>query len=228
MAAKDKKSGKKPSIGQLVKEYAQAIILAVVLALIVRSFLLQAFQIPSGSMIPTFLEGDRVLVTKFAYGVRNPLPEFFHRLLPSVIPEHNAVLFETGQPQRWDVVVFIYPEDPSKDFVKRVVGLPGETVAMLNEQLYINGVKMDDPHANYDPQANPLGRSFKAVRVPEGQYFMMGDNRDHSSDSRFWGTVEASLLRGRAWRLYWSWDSSDPNKSLTERFRGSRIGRKIE
>ncbi len=222
------KAVKKPTTGQVVKEYGQAIILAVILALIVRSFILQAFQIPSGSMIPTFLEGDRVLVTKFAYGVRNPLPNFFHDLLPGLIPENNAVLFETGQPERWDVVVFIYPEDPDKDFVKRVVGLPGETVSMVNGQLYINGVRTEDPHANYDPQAHPMGRSFKPVRVREGNYFMMGDNRDHSSDSRFWGTVDASLLRGKAWRLYWSWDSSDPDLSLTDRFRGSRIGKKIE
>jgi len=228
MADKGKKTDKKPTTGQVVKEYSQAIILAVVLALIVRSFILQAFQIPSGSMIPTFLEGDRVLVSKFSYGVRNPLPDFFHRLLPGVFPENNAVLFETGLPQRWDVVVFIYPEDPDKDFVKRVVGLPGETVAMVNGQLYINGVKTDDPHARYDPRAYAGGRSFKPVRVRAGHYFMMGDNRDHSSDSRVWGTVDAALLRGKAWRLYWSWDSNDPDKSLTERFRGSRIGKKIE
>jgi len=204
----------KPPMGQIIKEYAQAIGLAVVLALIVRSFVMQAFQIPSGSMIPTFLEGDRVLVSKFSYGLRNPYG--------------NQVWIETGQPERWDVVVFIYPEDKSKDFVKRVVGLPGETVSMVGGELFINGVKTDDPHAVYDSKANPMSRTFSPVKVEENHYFMMGDNRDHSSDSRFWGTVDASLLRGKAWRLYWSWDSNDPDKSFTDRFRGSRIGMKIE
>ena len=210
---KDKEE-KKPSMGQVIKEYGQAIALAVVLALFVRSFILQAFQIPSGSMIPTFLEGDRVLVTKFAYGIRSPFS--------------NNVWLATGLPERWDVVVFIYPVEPDKDFVKRVVGLPGETVSMINGQLFINGAPMDDPHARYDPNAPVFGRSFPAVKVEEGHYFMMGDNRDHSSDSRFWGTVDQSRLRGKAWRLYWSWDSNDPDLGITERLRASRIGRKIE
>jgi len=211
---RDQELDKKPTTGQVVKEYAQAIGLAVILALIVRSFVMQAFQIPSGSMIPTFLEGDRVLVSKFAYGLRNPIT--------------NGVWVETGRPERWDVVVFIYPVDPSKDFVKRVIGLPGETVAMVDGALFINGIKTDDPHAVYDPKIPHARRTFPPVKVEEGHYFMMGDNRDHSSDSRFWGTVDASLLRGKAWRLYWSWDSNDPDKSFTNRFRGSRIGMKIE
>ncbi|MDR2945657.1 MAG: signal peptidase I [Candidatus Adiutrix sp.] len=212
--AKNGAETKKPTTGQVVKEYAQAIILAVALALVIRSFVLQAFQIPSGSMIPTFLEGDRVLVTKFIYGIRNPF--------------NNKVWIEAGQPERWDVVVFVYPRDTSKDFVKRVVGLPGETVSMVNGQIFINGQKLDDPYGKYDPQIDPRGRNFPPVTVKPGHYFMMGDNRDYSSDSRVWGTVDESLLRGKAWRLYWSWDSSDPDKSFTERFRFSRIGNKVE
>lgn len=211
---KQREEETKPTTKQVVKEYGQAIVLAVVLALIIRSFVLQAFQIPSGSMIPTFLEGDRVLVTKFTYGVRNPF--------------NNSVWVEIGRPERWDVVVFIYPEDPDKDFVKRVVGLPGETVSMVNGELYINGVKTPDPHAKYDYDSGYAGRSFPPVTVKPNHYFMMGDNRDHSSDSRFWGTVDASLLRGKAWRLYWSWDSNDPGKSFFERLRASRIGKKVE
>ena len=211
---KDKQEKVKPSLAQTIKEYGQAIILAVVLALIVRSFVLQAFQIPSGSMIPTFLEGDRVLVSKFAYGIRNPF--------------NNNVWIETGLPERFDVVVFIYPNEPDKDYVKRVVGLPGETVAMLNGELFINGAKIPDPHANYDPQFRSADHSFPAFILKEGQYFMMGDNRDHSSDSRYWGPVDQSLLRGKAWRLYWSWNSSDPELPLTQRLRAGRIGQKIE
>lgn len=206
---------KKTPAGQVIMEYGQAILLAIVLALIVRSFVLQAFQIPSGSMIPTFLEGDRVLVSKFAYGIRNPF--------------NNSVWVETGRPERWDVVIFIYPEDKRKDFVKRVVGLPGETVSMVNGELYINSKLMEDPHGRYDSRiGGGMGRSFPPVKVPENSYFMMGDNRDHSSDSRFWGTVDYSLLRGKAWRLYWSWDSSDPGKSYFDRLRAFRIGNKIE
>ena len=120
----------KSAFGQVCLEYGQAIVLAVALALVIRSFLFQAFQIPSGSMIPTFLEGDRVLVEKFAYGLRNPLT--------------NQVWVETGRPERWDVVVFISPEDHSKDFVKRVVGLPGETVSLAGGEVFINGRKVEE------------------------------------------------------------------------------------
>lgn len=217
MDDKDKQSQEKKKVpaGQVIMEYGQAILLAVVLALIVRSFVLQAFQIPSGSMIPTFLEGDRVLVTKFAYGIRNPF--------------NNNVWIETGRPERWDVVIFIYPEEKQKDFVKRVVGLPGETVSMVNGELYINGKPMADPHGRYDPRYNEgPGRGFPPFEVPPNHYFMMGDNRDHSSDSRYWGPVDFSLLRGKAWRLYWSWDSSDPNKKFSDRLRASRIGNRVE
>ncbi len=197
------------------KEYAQAIILAVFLALIVRSFIIQPFHIPSGSMIPTFLEGDRVLVGKFAYGLRNPF--------------NNKVIMEIGRPERWDVVVFISPREPDKDFVKRVVALPGETVSIENGQLFINGVRMEDPHARYYNRALPLpARNFGPVMVKENEYFMMGDNRDNSSDSRVWGPVNVSLLKGRAWRLYWSWDSADPGLGFFERLRTSRIGTKVE
>ena len=205
---------KKQTKGKVLMEYAQAILLAVILAMIIRSFVLQAFQIPSGSMIPTFLEGDRVLVSKFAYGLRNPF--------------NNNLWLEIGHPERWDVAVFIYPIEPDKDFVKRIVGLPGETVAMQSGKLYINGTQIDDSHANYDPAAFPRGQDFPETKVPEGHYFVMGDNRDHSSDSRSWGMVDEKFLKGKAWRLYWSWDSSDdPEIALTDRLRASRIGTKI-
>lgn len=197
-----------------IVDYAQAIILAVLLALFVRSFLVQAFHIPSGSMIPTFLEGDRVLVEKFAYGVRNPVT--------------NGVWVETGRPARWDVVVFKAPKDPGKDFVKRVVGLPGETVALEGGRLFIDGRETADPYAHYDNASVPMAaRNFGPMRVKEGEYLMMGDNRDNSSDSRVWGTVGFGLLKGKAWRLYWSWDSA-PGLSLAQRFRGGRIGAKVE
>jgi signal peptidase I len=203
----------RPSFPQVCLEYGQAIAMAVILALVIRSFLFQAFQIPSGSMIPTFLEGDRVLVKKFAYGLRNPI--------------NNQVWLETGRPERWDVVVFISPEDHDKDFVKRVVGLPGETVALAGGEIFIDGLRVEDPHGHYDPVSRSPLRDRPPRRLGENQYFMMGDNRDHSSDSRAWGPVDFSLLKGRAWRLYWSWDSRD-GLALGERPRLSRIGSKVE
>ena len=127
------------------------------------------------------------------------------------------------------MVIFIYPEDKKKDFVKRVVGLPGETVSMVNGELYINGKHMPDPHGRYDERiGGGAGRSFRPVTVGQNEYFMMGDNRDQSSDSRYWGTVDFSPFRGKAWRLYWLWDSSDPEKGFTKRLRTSSIGTKIE
>lgn len=211
--SKIKEEKTKTTNRQIFIEYSQTILLAVILALFFRSFILQAFYVPSGSMIPTFLEGDRVLVKKFAYGLRNPLT--------------NQVWFNIGAPNRWDVVVFIAPEETNKDFVKRVVGLPGETVSMVEGELFINGHKTPDPYARYNAKTTwASSRSFPPVTMKPGQYFMMGDNRDHSSDSRIWGPVDFSLLKGKAWRLYWSWDSNV--ESLSQRFRIARVGQKIE
>ncbi|MDR1164667.1 MAG: signal peptidase I [Deltaproteobacteria bacterium] len=194
-------------------EFGKAIALAVVLALIIRSFVVQAFHIPSGSMIPTFLEGDRVLVLKYSYGVRNPFT--------------NRVLFGSGAPERGDVVVFQYPLNPKVDFVKRVVGLPGETVEARNGEIFVNGAPIDDPHGHYDNPKIPPTRNFGPLTVPEGKYFMMGDNRDYSNDSRSWGFVDMSLLRGKAWRLYWSWDPSQ-KISFWEKARLGRVGRHVD
>jgi signal peptidase I len=204
---------KKPvSFAYHLLEYAKAILLAVILALFIRSFVVQAFHIPSGSMIPTFLEGDRVLVTKFSYGVRNPF--------------NNKLIFGDGVPKRGDVVIFKYPKDPNMDFVKRVVGLPGEEVEIRDGRIYINNALLPDPHGHYDGSAYTPSRNYGPVTVPENQYFMMGDNRDFSNDSRAWGFVDGSLLRGKAWRLYWSWDS-DEGLSFFDRLRYSRLGRKV-
>jgi signal peptidase I len=195
-------------------EYGKAIALALVLALTIRSFVVQAFHIPSSSMVPTFLEGDRVLVTKFSYGVRNPFT--------------NSVLFGSGTPKRGDVVIFKYPLDPNTDFVKRVIGLPGEKIQIVRGKIFIDDIAIDDPHGHYDNPYMANARDFGPEIVPENSYFMMGDNRDYSNDSRSWGSVDASFLRGKAWRLYWSWDSSDPNLSYFNRFRSERFWMKIE
>jgi signal peptidase I len=166
-------------------------------------------------MIPTFLIGDRVLVSKFSYGIRNPFT--------------NNVIFETGNPKRFDVVIFKYPENHKVDFVKRVIALPGEKVYLNAGKIYINDVLIDDPYGHYDERRIFVNyRNFGPKVVPENQYFMMGDNRDNSNDSRTWGFVDKSLLRGKAWRLYWSWNSEDPTLSFCKRLRVSRLLLRIQ
>ncbi|MDR1313324.1 MAG: signal peptidase I [Deltaproteobacteria bacterium] len=192
----------------LLWEYGKAILFAVALALVIRSFVVQAFHIPSGSMIPTFLEGDRVLVSKFSYGVRSPFS--------------NRVLIDTGSPARGDVVIFKFPGDPKVDFVKRVMGLPGEEVELRDGILFVNGTQTPDPWGRYTGRSGLPSRNYGPARVPADQYFMMGDNRDFSNDSRAWGCVDRSLLRGKAWRLYWSWNS-DPEVPFWKRLRGGRL-----
>src|SRR5439155_25164926 len=150
------------------REYAEAIIMALVLALFIRTFIVQAFKIPSGSMIPTLEIGDHILVNKLSYGLRIPFLERY--------------LVQYSTPQRSDVVVFIYPEDRSKDFIKRVIGVAGDTVEIRAKKVYVNGKQIEDPHAHFegdDPQlAGIIGRDdFGPKTVPENHIFVMGDNR---------------------------------------------------
>ena len=180
------------------REYAEAIIVALVLALFIRTFVVQAFKIPSGSMEPTLEIGDHILVNKFIYGVK--------------IPFTSIQLFPLEKPKRGDVVVFIYPLDPSKDFIKRVVAVEEDTVKIINKKLYINGVQVPDPHGVYTDESSFSGEvqkrdNFGPVTVPKGALFVLGDNRDRSLDSRFWGYVPLRDVRGKAFIIYWSWDS---------------------
>ncbi len=182
------------------REYAEAIIMALVLALFIRTFIVQAFKIPSGSMIPTLQIGDHILVNKLAYGIRMPFLEHY--------------LVRYANVQRGDVIVFIYPEDRSKDFIKRVIGLPGDTVEIRNKKVFINGKEIPDPHAyfaGYDPQLGAVdsGDNYGPKVVPANHIFVMGDNRDRSYDSRFWGFVDLDDVRGKAFLIYWSWDGTD-------------------
>ena len=182
------------------REYAEAILMALVLALFIRTFIVQAFKIPSGSMIPTLQIGDHILVNKLSYGLRMPFLERY--------------LLEYSTPQRGEVVVFIFPEDRSKDFIKRVIGVAGDTVEVRAKKVFINGKQVDDPHANfagYDPQAGAVGSGddYAPKVVPENHIFVMGDNRDRSYDSRFWGYVNLNDVRGKAFLIYWSWDGGD-------------------
>jgi signal peptidase I len=182
------------------REYAEAIGMALLLALFIRTFIVQAFKIPSGSMIPTLQIGDHILVNKLAYGIR--------------IPIWGHYLMDFGKVQRGDVIVFIFPEDRSKDFIKRVTGVAGDTVEIRGKKIYINGQQMDDPHAHFegdDPQnILPASRDdYGPTKVPANHIFVMGDNRDRSYDSRFWGFVNLDDVRGKAFLIYWSWDGND-------------------
>ncbi len=189
-----------PKAKSTFREYAEAILMALLLALFIRTFIVQAFKIPSGSMIPTLAIGDHILVNKLSYGIRIPFLEKY--------------LVDFGTPARGDVIVFIYPEDRSKDFIKRVIGVAGDTVEVRNKKVYINGKAVEDSHAHfegYDPQLGGTvnGDNYGPKVVPAGHIFVMGDNRDRSYDSRFWGYVPLSDVRGKAFLIYWSWDGTD-------------------
>jgi signal peptidase I len=191
----------------LWREYLEAIVIALFLALFIRAFVVQAFSIPSGSMLETLQIGDYLLVNKFSYGIRDPFT--------------NQVLIHLGEPQRGDIVVFIYPKDPTKDFIKRVVGVGGDKIQIINKKLYVNDTLVEMPEAIFKDyhiidqndhwiSANGAEGSrrdnFGPITVPPGQLFVMGDNRDHSYDSRFWGTVPLDNVRGKAWIIYFSLD----------------------
>lgn len=185
-----------PSSKSLLREYCISLGWALALALVIRTFVIQTFEIPSGSMENTLEIGDRILANKFLYGLR--LPWSGERLLP------------IRQPQRGDVVVFQFPGDRSQDFIKRLIGLPGDEIMVRDKQVYINGKASPHPGERHtDARGLPASASprdeFGPVRVPPGSYFMMGDNRDESYDSRFWGFVKDTDLLGVAVVKYWSW-----------------------
>ena len=201
----------------VVREYAEAILVAIILALFIRSFVVQAFKIPSGSMLPTLQIGDHLLVNKFIYGVK--------------IPMVGTVLIPWKSPARNDIVVFKFPEDRSIDYIKRVVAVAGDTVELKNKQLYINGEAVNSPNAHFTSNtimkasAGPRD-NMGPVKVPEGRIFVMGDNRDNSYDSRFWGFVDLKDVLGKAFVLYWSWNLEEPLMSVDRltSIRWSRIG----
>ncbi|MFA7061387.1 MAG: signal peptidase I [Pedobacter sp.] len=180
-----------------VREYAESIIIAILLALVIRTYMVQAFKIPSGSMEDTLAIGDHLLVSKFMYGTKVPFST-------------NRIL-KIRDPRRDDVIVFEYPEDPSKDFIKRVVGTPGDVVEGKDKKVYINGKLYENPHEIHKEkdvipkEMNPRD-TFGPVTVPAESYFVMGDNRDRSYDSRFWGFVSLDRIKGLAIIKYWSWD----------------------
>jgi signal peptidase I len=200
---------------KVIKEYLEPIVIAVLIALFIRTFVVQAFKIPTGSMEPTLLVGDYLLVNKFIYGLR--------------IPYTHRKLFQYKKPQRGDIIVFIYPKDPTKDFIKRVIGMEGEKVQIIRNKIYINDRLIDDPwgHFQFSQQLgySPMMENFGPVVVPRHALFVLGDNRDNSQDSRFWGYVDLNAVLGKAFILYFSWNSDAGN--LFDDVRWSRVGQLI-
>jgi signal peptidase I len=192
-----------------VREYFESILVAVVLALFVRTFVFQAFKIPTGSMKPNLLVGDHLLVNKFVFA---PAASVLER---AVLPMRAV--------ERGDVVVFKFPEEPDRDFIKRVIGLPGDTLELRNQTVIINGMPLVEPYSHYlfppveEGQSDgfDLRRKYGPVTVPAGHYFMMGDNRDDSQDSRYWGFLPQSYVKGRALFIYWSFDTPDNGEAST-------------
>jgi signal peptidase I len=210
------------------REYAEALAIALALALVIRTFFVQAYKIPSGSMEPTLLIGDHILVNKIGYGLR--MPDSILGLKPAGLPLGHY-LTNFSEPRRGDVVVFVYPEDRSKDFIKRIIGVPGDTVEGRDGAVFINGARVSDPHAHFTAESelpSPVifrGRNFGPVTVPPGKFFVMGDNRDQSHDSRFWGYVDISDIEGKAMFVYWSWDGE--NGGVVP-IRWSRFGKAVD
>ena len=200
----------------IAREYTEAILIALLLALLIRTFIIQAFKIPSGSMENTLLIGDHILVSKFSYGTH----------IPNEIPFLNIKLFDdivlfSKVPQRGDIIVFKFPKDERRDFIKRVIGLPGDFLEVRRQKIYINKKLFEDTHARHtDPASNDSfvpRDDFGPVLVPEGYVFVMGDNRENSQDSRYWGFLNIKKIRGKALMIYWSWDRID-NWVRFERF----------
>jgi signal peptidase I len=198
---KDEAAGGPAFRKSTAREYFESICVAVILELFVRTFVVQAFKIPTGSMENNLLIGDHLLVNKFVFA-------------PTLSRAEDLVL-PIDPIRRGDVLVFKYPEDPERDFIKRVIGLPGETLELKEKKVYINGTPLDEPYVHFlfpvdatgsDPGEGTFDvrRSYGPVTVPEGHYFMMGDNRDNSQDSRYWGFMPREYVKGKALFVYFS------------------------
>ena len=186
----------------LLREYFQSIVIAVVLALFVRTWVVQAFKIPTGSMEYNLLIGDHLLVNKFIFG-------------PTPLAIGRAVL-PVRQIRRGDIIVFKYPDQPDRDLIKRVIGLPGETVELRNKKVYVNGQGINEPYVHFltppstafqEVTSSDVLENYGPVTVPPDQYFVMGDNRDNSEDSRYWGFLPRNNVKGKALIIYWSYES---------------------
>ena len=195
------KTAPAPYVKSTAREYFESICVAVILALFVRTFVVQAFKIPTGSMEKNLLIGDHLLVNKFVFAPT--LSAFERTLLP------------IDEIERGDIVVFKYPEEPERDFIKRVIGMPGDTIELKQKRVYVNGTMLDEPYVQYlsppeesSPQDFDVRVQYGPVTVPPGHYFMMGDNRDNSQDSRYWGFMPRSYVKGKALFIYWSFEEN--------------------
>lgn len=230
LAEAQEKATKEP----ILVEYSRSLFPVILIVLLLRSFLVEPFRIPSGSMMPTLLVGDFILVNKFSYGIR--------------LPVVNTKIIDISEPKRGDVAVFRYPKDPSTDYIKRVIGLPGDRIRYNNKQLFINGDAIDiENKKTYEGVGSGIAMSGAQLKiehlqgvnhkilidrhrptindefeVPPNHYFVMGDNRDNSNDSRFWGTVPEENLVGKAFLIWMNWDSANGGVSW------ERIGSKIK
>ena len=195
----------------VVREYFESIVIAVILALFVRTWVVQAFKIPTGSMENNLLIGDHLLVNKFVFAPAGA----------------ERVVLPIARVRRGDVVVFKFPKEPERDFIKRVIGLPGETFELKHKKVYINGTPIDEPYVHFLLPPSPEGQETAAfdvrenygpVTVPADQYFVMGDNRDNSQDSRWWGFLPRGHVKGKALMVYWSFESD------RESYQGEGLG----
>lgn len=229
------------------REYTEAVIIAIILALLIRTFIVQAFKIPSGSMKQTLLVGDQILVSKFLYGMK--------------IPFTDTRFFILRQPRRSDIIVFSFPQnkekeecrsftqnvasrfgnawsnksllylfkDDCRDFIKRVIGVGGDKIEIKNKVVYINNVALVEPYTiynskNFGESAIEPRDNFGPVIIPRNKFLVLGDNRDNSHDGRFWGYVDMSEIKGRAFIIYWSWDSKD---EWLNKVRWGRLGKLV-
>jgi signal peptidase I len=183
-----------------IREFAEGIIAAVLIALLITTFVVKMYKIPSRSMVPTLLVGDQLVVNKFIYGIK--------------IPYLRNTILPITDPQRGDIVVFIYPQDRSLDFIKRVIGIGGDTIEIQDKKIFINGKVFTDSIGIYSDKMIYPGSfqprdNFGPVTIPKNSLFVMGDNRDESMDSRFWGFVDLKDVQGKAFMLYWSWNPDE-------------------
>jgi signal peptidase I len=211
---KNEKSKDEEKSKSKIQEYIEAIIIAILIAVVIRTLVIQAYKIPSRSMVPALLVGDHLLVNKFIYGVK--------------IPIIRKVLIPITDPERGDIIVFIYPNDRTKDYIKRVIGVGGDKIEIKNKDLFVNDKPYKDAFGIYSdnvvyPAVVQPRDNFGPVVVPQGSLFVMGDNRDESADSRFWGFVDLKDVEGKALIIYWSWNS-DEQDNLLKKIRWERLG----
>jgi len=174
-----------------IREYFESLVITAIIALFATTFVIQAFKIPTGSMESNLLIGDHLLVNKFVYGMNSGL-------LSGVFPYK--------EPQRNDVIVFKYPDDPEVAYVKRLIGMPGDTVEMIGRTVYVNGQALTEPYTQYI-DSDSIYKHYGPYLVPDGQYFAMGDNRDNSQDSRYWGFIPRNYMLGKPLVIYWSFET---------------------